>query len=542
MLALHLLLTSSLAFSPAAATQAPEARILLESGQTLGVEGTVTRIWGLDLGSGRRWAAGVDLERPEGGGAAALVLDGHVLIVSGGVAAGGERVAAVAGIQLGLDDGPLLQYLVPAPPGEVGFRGRLSIGRTVLLRDGQLLDLQGRPNVSRLERILSFDAQGSWLLVTAVVRTGNAEAREAALRFHVEDGVIDQTELLAEHGSNAGALQHTIDEFLPAMDVAEDGGTALSFRVLQGVENATAGLHDLAPRFESGTLAPQGVGAWECVNPRVACASGGRLVIGGSVMAGDFLGIVANTSEVLALEGSPHPAVPSEVVGPFIETEVGVTESGEAAFTVPLASGGELLTLGDQVLLRASVSAVESRVVRRICWQEHGSLAVAPHGDRLLVKLELEPGVEAVVELEPNLGQPGPCGAAPNSTGQAGVLFGTGSGFVEFNAVRLRGAQLPPDAFGLILASRTPSYLPNPGGSAGALCLGGSIGRLLPGVQADASGALMADVDLGSIVQPTGTVGIQPGEAWHFQLWYRDVASSGSVTSNFSTSLRIDFD
>lgn len=62
------------------------------------------------------------------------------------------------------------------------------------------------------------------------------------------------------------------------------------------------------------------------------------------------------------------------------------------------------------------------------------------------------------------------------------------------------------------------------------------------GVQADASGALMADVDLESIVRPTGTVAIQPGETWHFQLGYRDVAASGAVASNFSTSLRIDFD
>jgi hypothetical protein len=133
-----------------------------------------------------------------------------------------------------------------------------------------------------------------------------------------------------------------------------------------------------------------------------------------------------------------------------------------------------------------------------------------------------------------------PCGATANSVGLVGSLLALGSDVASVNALRLRAANLPPSTLGLVLTSRTPGSIPNPGGSAGTLCLGGAIGRVLPGVQASPAGDLETAIDLSSIALPGGTVSAGPGETWRFQLWYRDVDPSGAVTSNFTGSLRVE--
>ena len=82
----------------------------------------------------------------------------------------------------------------------------------------------------------------------------------------------------------------------------------------------------------------------------------------------------------------------------------------------------------------------------------------------------------------------------------------------------------------------------NPGGSAGHLCLGSPIGRLVGGsvLVTGSAGTLREAVDLDVIPQPTGAVAVQAGETWHFQLWFRD-SNGGVPTSNFTDGLRVVF-
>lgn len=537
-----LLLTTSLLASAAAITtpQASEVEVLVEVGRRVEGGGVVRRIRGVDLDGAGSWGAMVDLERPGGQVESAVLGNGAVLLSQGDVLPNGDRVAAIESIRMGLDTGPLVKYLVPASPAAFGFVGKLADGHGVLLSDGQVLELSNHAPGTRLVRLLGFDGAADRLLVTAQIEAPGQAPAEAALRFRIEDGHLRDGEVLASQGSNVSALQHLIDEFLPTLAIAANGSHAVSFRLANGSEEAVAGLFDQAPAFEAGTLAPQNVGLWECITPRVACSSAGHLVVGGTVRSGMARGIVATPSEVLALDGAPLLAAPSERVGHFLETEVAVTDTGEALFGVPLEAGGEVLVLGERLLLRTGVSAVDGRVVRSLRSSDHGALAVSATGDRVIVKVELEEGIEALLSLQPSVGVAEPCGATANSVGLVGSLLALGSDVASVNALRLRAANLPPSTLGLVLTSRTPGSIPNPGGSAGTLCLGGAIGRVLPGVHASPAGDLETAIDLSSIALPGGTVSAGPGETWRFQLWYRDVDPSGAVTSNFTGSLRVE--
>jgi hypothetical protein len=135
------------------------------------------------------------------------------------------------------------------------------------------------------------------------------------------------------------------------------------------------------------------------------------------------------------------------------------------------------------------------------------------------------------------------CMTNPNSTGVPGVLSATGSAAVASNDVTLTADDLPLNAFGFFLTSRTQGFTANPGGSQGNLCLGGSIGRYVgPGQiqNSGGTGSISLVLDLAQTPTPTGLVAVVPGETWNFQGWHRD-AVSGSATSNFTNGLSIAF-
>ena len=91
--------------------------------------------------------------------------------------------------------------------------------------------------------------------------------------------------------------------------------------------------------------------------------------------------------------------------------------------------------------------------------------------------------------------------------------------------------------------ARTQSFFPNPGGSAGNVCLGANIGRYIGDVLvADGSGQVSMALDLTSIPQPTGSQPTLAGETWNFQFWHRDSAPGGGATSNFSRGLEVTFE
>jgi len=130
------------------------------------------------------------------------------------------------------------------------------------------------------------------------------------------------------------------------------------------------------------------------------------------------------------------------------------------------------------------------------------------------------------------------CGpAVNNSTGQPGVISGTGSEVVADNDVTLHATQLPNNQFGYFLTSQTTGFVMNPGGSQGNLCLGGTMGRYSSDVQSSgAMGAFSLKIDLMDMPAPVQSQ-VLPGETWNFTTWFRD--SGGN--SNFTDGLQVDF-
>lgn len=134
------------------------------------------------------------------------------------------------------------------------------------------------------------------------------------------------------------------------------------------------------------------------------------------------------------------------------------------------------------------------------------------------------------------------CGpAAPNSTGVASVLMTEGSAVVAENDLTLTCTQLPQNTFGMFIVGDGVNFIPNPGGSAGFLCVGGTIGRFLNSVgNTGAAGTAQFSVDLTALPAGAMTVAAQPGEAWYFQYWHRDTGAAGP-TSNFSPGREVVF-
>jgi hypothetical protein len=170
-------------------------------------------------------------------------------------------------------------------------------------------------------------------------------------------------------------------------------------------------------------------------------------------------------------------------------------------------------------------------------------------GRPLRVRVEDAPHFDNYGQLSVSVFEsPGVIGArycAPshiNSTGKSGLIDAIGSNVVSLNDVVLSATHLPSQAFGMFLASRTTASTPNPGGSAGVLCLGGSIGRYVgPGQiqNSGITGAFALRIDLGQVPTPTGALGVTPGVTWSFQAWFRD--ANPTVTSDFTDAVSITF-
>ena len=128
-----------------------------------------------------------------------------------------------------------------------------------------------------------------------------------------------------------------------------------------------------------------------------------------------------------------------------------------------------------------------------------------------------------------------------NSTGQPGVVAGSGSSFLALDEFSFTASQLPLNAFAYGVGSTTQGLVMAPGGSIGNLCIGGAIGRFIGQIQSSgATGTVTTVVDLAAMPQPTGAVMVMPGETWNYQVWHRDT-SGGSVTSNFTNGLSVTF-
>ncbi|MEM8709718.1 MAG: hypothetical protein AAGG01_02100, partial [Planctomycetota bacterium] len=135
------------------------------------------------------------------------------------------------------------------------------------------------------------------------------------------------------------------------------------------------------------------------------------------------------------------------------------------------------------------------------------------------------------------------CTANPNSTGVTAEIVAQGSTNVADNDLTITARSVPPFSFGFMITSDTPMFTANPAGSAGNLCIGGSIGRFVGPGQIQNSGILgqfAIPVDLTAVPQPNGPVAAVAGDRWYFQAWYRDSSPAGP-TSNFTNGVRVSF-
>lgn len=143
---------------------------------------------------------------------------------------------------------------------------------------------------------------------------------------------------------------------------------------------------------------------------------------------------------------------------------------------------------------------------------------------------------------DPLLGAPY-CSPVANSTQRTSGIAALGSALVATNDVTLLAYDLPNQAFGFFLASRTQGAVNQPGGSQGVLCLSGAIGRYVgPGQirNSGTRGLFSLALDLAATPTPTGLVSIASGETWNFQAWHRDNVS-GAATSNFTGAVAVQF-
>ncbi|MEM1453094.1 MAG: hypothetical protein AAF726_21970 [Planctomycetota bacterium] len=133
------------------------------------------------------------------------------------------------------------------------------------------------------------------------------------------------------------------------------------------------------------------------------------------------------------------------------------------------------------------------------------------------------------------------CDAEPNASGRSAWIRASNSFYNAGGSIRIRVEDLPQNAFGYAIASLNTAFTPNPGGSAGNLCLGGAIGRFNGQVQdSGTAGAVQVTLDLQNIPQPNGSTSAMAGDRWKFQYWTRD-SFGGMATSNFSNGVVVNF-
>lgn len=134
------------------------------------------------------------------------------------------------------------------------------------------------------------------------------------------------------------------------------------------------------------------------------------------------------------------------------------------------------------------------------------------------------------------------CGpAVQNSTFQSGAMSFTGTPEIALNDFQLIAQDLPSNSTVLFIGSMTQAFVTNPGGSAGHLCVGGSVGRFQSQVGSTGAGSSVTiTTNLNALPQPTGSVAAMAGDSWNFQAWYRDSVLGIPIT-NFTDGLSVFF-
>lgn len=311
--------------------------------------------------------------------------------------------------------------------------------------------------------------------------------------------------------------------------------------LLAAVAPAASARSSVELRFEGSVLVVAGPLAtpFDAVGPGDPVTIVFEVAAPGVAAGTAFVYDVLPASVAVDVGGAVDTIAPGASAAITVRVEPGVTS---LTGRVPLASGLEI----DHLL-----HDLEPLVVfpSNDLTQLFGTHAGTDIDFPLLTLLDGATGIQielATLTIGPGGGAGSPyCGpAAQNSTGRSGALGALGSASVADNDLVLSATALPDNVFGMFLVSREQAFVPNPGGSAVALCLGGSIGRFTgPGqIQlSGASGEIDLPLDWAAIPQADGFVQGAAGETWSFQLWYRDLVAGVPVpncTNGVSVTLR----
>ena len=130
------------------------------------------------------------------------------------------------------------------------------------------------------------------------------------------------------------------------------------------------------------------------------------------------------------------------------------------------------------------------------------------------------------------------CEGTVSSVGNIAAMNVMGSTNVSDNSLTLYANSVPANQWGIFFYGHEELQHPIGGGT---LCVGGSLFRVNPAVQANANGLAMLHVDLTQGPMGSGPGKITPGSVWNFQLWFRDPAGPTYSGFNFSDALRVEF-
>lgn len=212
------------------------------------------------------------------------------------------------------------------------------------------------------------------------------------------------------------------------------------------------------------------------------------------------------------------PFVETVLTGPSVDTAVSV--DGDTVILGDGAAAAEIWVWDaaqGTLVLQATPAGALPPMGRHLDYS--GGFAVASSGAMLSTECDALTGTQLCDQLN------------PNSTGEFGQTFANGYGASNFGTLTLTATNMPPGEIGYFVSGMQPGAIagfgPPPG--LGILCMGVPFARHLPVQVVDAAGMFEMTIDT-SAIPLTPPVGVQPGETWWFQGFFRD-AGYNNVTN-----------
>ncbi len=428
---------------------------------------------------------------------------------------------------------------------------RLLVNDTLVLSDGDVLSgipgSTGPFDVSRIQGV----SHGGGRLVVSLTTAGLSPTSPlpfAVVSFDVSStGAVTSPRLDYATGMPLVTTPGRFRTVQGGPSVSSDGSLTqpLLYR-LMGTDYKALFIEGQEALVE-GQVSPIPGADWVSPALKVASSAGGRFATTGTVLdgAGDLIDIVVSgdmtSQQLVAAEGADLSAYPGDPIANLTSTAVAIDDAGQTAFTAALASGTQHLMHAGRSLIQTGVTQAEGRSIARVQSTGAGAyrpMALSAGGGWLVAVVEFANGDSGIVRFDLDRGtQVASCPAAPNSTGLVAVLESYGSRSLAADLVTLRARDLPPQAFGLLVASKSTGFVSGPGGSDGTLCLGGQIHRFDGAIASSGQAGVIESRIRLSTLPPTTAV--LTGETLYFQQWHREVVPGS--TSNFTTAVGVTF-